>query len=170
MTFSLGEIRAMALKATRGAGYPWGLAEEAGQATTWLCAHALPGCEALAALLARNLAAELSAHSPRGPEWDAPRDLCPLITGAALCDNATRLTRGPLLLPPVAEPLLLLPFLALVSADTGQPLAMVTDGFHARTDGDALETEGKLPRHACDIVLRRDDPPGVVNAGMPLVP
>ena len=37
MNLSLNEVEATAKKATRGAGYPWGLAEEAGKAVRWLC-------------------------------------------------------------------------------------------------------------------------------------
>ncbi|NND22495.1 MAG: DUF3726 domain-containing protein, partial [Silicimonas sp.] len=39
MSYSLNEVEATAKKAARGAGYPWGLAEEAAKATRWLCAH-----------------------------------------------------------------------------------------------------------------------------------
>ena len=51
MSWSLVETRAMATKATRGAGYSWGLAEEAGFAVHWLQLNGAPGVEALARLL-----------------------------------------------------------------------------------------------------------------------
>ena len=49
---SLAEIDAMGRKAARGAGYAWGMAEEAGRAARWLAAYRLPGPQRLAALLA----------------------------------------------------------------------------------------------------------------------
>ena len=48
MNWSLNELDAMARKAARGAGYSWGLAEEAGRATRWLAAAGLPGPMCLA--------------------------------------------------------------------------------------------------------------------------
>ena len=47
MSWSLGEVRALAVKAARGSGLPWGLAEEAGFAVQWLEARGGPGVEAL---------------------------------------------------------------------------------------------------------------------------
>ena len=51
MRRSLSEIQAMCTKAARGAGCPWGLAEEAGMNARILEAHGLPGTEALVNLL-----------------------------------------------------------------------------------------------------------------------
>ncbi|WP_172978117.1 DUF3726 domain-containing protein [Roseovarius sp. THAF27] len=42
MTWSLNEIEALARKPTRGAGYPWGLAEETGRAARWTARQAGP--------------------------------------------------------------------------------------------------------------------------------
>ena len=49
--YSLGEIDALARKATRGAGYSWGIAEEAGKAVRWLSAYGFSGAETLAKYL-----------------------------------------------------------------------------------------------------------------------
>ncbi|MEL7259121.1 MAG: DUF3726 domain-containing protein, partial [Pseudomonadota bacterium] len=43
MSWSLNEVESLARKAARGAGYSWGLAEEAGKATRWTCAAGWPG-------------------------------------------------------------------------------------------------------------------------------
>jgi hypothetical protein len=45
MRASFNEIESTVQKAARGAGYPWGLAEEAGQAARWLAANGLPWLE-----------------------------------------------------------------------------------------------------------------------------
>ena len=100
MNWSLNELDAMARKAARGAGYSWGLAEEAGRATRWLAAAGLPGPMCLAQLLAEVDGADGGA-------------LCPLLTGVALCDGA--LDYSPmqgLTLSNLSAPLLLLPFVA----------------------------------------------------------
>jgi len=46
--YSLGEIDAIARKATRGAGYSWGIAEEVGKAVRWLSTYGFLGAETLA--------------------------------------------------------------------------------------------------------------------------
>lgn len=51
MSWSLGEVRALAVKAARGAGLSWGMAEEAGYACQSLEQLGLPGTEILARLL-----------------------------------------------------------------------------------------------------------------------
>jgi len=87
VSWSLNEIESLAKKATRGAGRSWGLAEEAGKATRWLCAAGLPGAEALAALLERTDGTAHADLSPAlsGDRWQARGGtLCPLIAGAAL--------------------------------------------------------------------------------------
>lgn len=102
MSWSLGEARALAVKAARGAGLPWGLAEEAGFALRWLQARGLPGAQALAAYLEWRAAGGVT-DTESGPH-------CPLLLGAALADN------GELPLPAelgqVGQPLLLAPALA----------------------------------------------------------
>jgi len=51
---SLNEIESVVLKAARGAGYEWGLAEEAGAAARWLAQHGLPWAATVATVLAEN--------------------------------------------------------------------------------------------------------------------
>ena len=72
MSWSLGEVRALSVKATRGAGFPWGLAEEAGYAVVWLQARKVDGCAALADYLS-FIATSTNSDSD-----------CPIRRGAAL--------------------------------------------------------------------------------------
>ena len=51
MSRSLGEMAGLATKAVRGAGQPWGVAEEAGWALRWLGRAGLAGPAALARAL-----------------------------------------------------------------------------------------------------------------------
>ena len=91
MTHSLNEIEAMAKKAARGAGLPWGLADDAGRAVRWLCARGLGAAEALAELLEQTDYSDPVAHAPvalRG-DWGSERgSLCPLAAGTTLGDFA----------------------------------------------------------------------------------
>lgn len=49
--YSLSEIDSLAKKATRGAAYSWGMAEEVGKAVRWLSAYGFLGAEMLASHL-----------------------------------------------------------------------------------------------------------------------
>jgi len=103
MSWSLGETAALALKAARGAGLSWGLAEEAAAAVIWLHSNNLPGISALCSYLG----------NPDGkPRTDGA---CPILTGCALIDGAMASPRraGEVTeIGPVRAPLLLLPFVA----------------------------------------------------------
>jgi len=113
MSFSLNEIEATAKKAARGGGYGWGLAEEAGKAVRWLCAHGFDGCKALADLLETIDGADLTDKRPiiNNGVWRSPSsELCPLTTGAALSDRAFSLTTEGVIIHSILQPLLLLPF------------------------------------------------------------
>lgn len=119
MTHSLNEIESLARKATRGAGYSWGLAEEAGKATRFLCAAGLPGAEALAGWLTEYDGSDYTTCCPdcENATWTSTGGLlCPLITGAALCDRADSLEQGTgITLAATAYPLLLIPAVASAS-------------------------------------------------------
>lgn len=139
MSWSLNEIEALARKAACGAGLSWGLAEEAGKSARWLCAMGLPGAEGLAALLQRNDGAAYPLLRPAetGAEWAAAGGvLCPLITGAALCDRAAEVAAGPgVTLLRTACPLLLYPHVAIAADMTGSALTLAWAGVTlARAD------------------------------------
>lgn len=122
---SLGEIEAIALKAARGAGMAWGLAEEAAFAARWLAKNGVDGLTGLARHLGTTPSADY-ANAPvfRDRCWtqgQAAR-LCPIAAGAALNDHF-RLDEGPLQgavrLSNLSAPVLVLPFLAVAAARSG---------------------------------------------------
>lgn len=130
MIVSLNEIETMALKATRGAGLAWGLAEDAGKAMRWLAANDLPW---LAPLLGR-LDRKDSLAPPRLPMTGgviAPERhgalLCPLLAGTLLLDLASNLPMRSLRIHHIAEPLLVVPFLALVLELRGEAMSVTWD-------------------------------------------
>jgi Protein of unknown function (DUF3726) len=111
MIVSRNEIESLALKASRGAGMSWGLAEEASIAAGWLAEHALPWAGTLAALLAQ--AHNTSAPQVEGPAITPSRPgtrLCPIVTGALLSDLGQ--SAAPLQIRDLLAPLWLVPFLA----------------------------------------------------------
>lgn len=124
MSWSVGEIAALSKKAARGAGLPWGLAEEAAWSVRWLCTHGLPGPEALA----------LALTSKDGA--------CPLATGAAMLDA------GELALPTclvdVRAPLLILPFLSQMTPEGDAWLVSANDITFA-VGGLGTDLSGALP-------------------------
>lgn len=106
MNWSVGESGALALKAARGAGMAWGLAEEAGFAVRWLQQRGVPGVEAMARYLAH---CETNMNDAK----------CPIATGTSISDMAVA---PPASLGLVREPLLLIPFIAAIA--TPAPVRM----------------------------------------------
>jgi hypothetical protein len=117
MIYSLSEIDAQCKKAARGAGFEWGHAEEAGKSARWLAAMQLPGAALLAAYLPEYSEQAGRYQSPYlrdgQPETDAI--LCPISTGARICDKVGLLIDHPLSVVQIVYPLLLLPSLAMIS-------------------------------------------------------
>ncbi|MEM6588832.1 MAG: DUF3726 domain-containing protein [Pseudomonadota bacterium] len=85
MTYSLGEVEALCRKAARGAGFSWGMADEAGKTARWLCRQGLPGAAALAGYLDTEQKTT-GPDDPSGSVWSASGPLCPLICGTLLSD------------------------------------------------------------------------------------
>jgi len=129
MSWSLGEIRALSIKAAKGAGFTWGQAEEAGFAVQWLEARCAPGVEALAQYLSTAMAT----------------NSCPIITGCAISD-AGQLENH--LGIEICQALLLAPF---ISSTLYQPSAFnEAHRFTATMDGVIPETSSCKSRVLSD--------------------
>ena len=129
---SHGEIVALCTKAARGAGMPWGLAEEAGFAAAWLAERGCDGPWHLLCRLDRGEAVIDMAPQMSPGAWTgrSGRDLCPIATGAALSE-VMGLPEGlapdrPLHIGPVVEPVLLVPFLTACVDPASQCLTVAT--------------------------------------------
>lgn len=133
---SRGEVESLCLKAARGAGMAWGLAEEAGFSAGWLWARGFDGTQRL---LDHLLAMQISSGYNKSPlvmprHWQAPEEgrLCPILLGVTLCDYMRLpeglVMSGPLLVGPVNQPLLVLPFLAAMAAKMNKPVCMAWQG------------------------------------------
>ena len=131
MRCSLNEVRTLATKAARGAGLPWGVAEEAGRAACWLEARGLAGLPALDGAL-ESLAGpdwRRCFPVPEGAVWRAESgEIDALLAGMTLADRIESAlpfaADGALVLARVRWPLLALPFLAGVSRACGARLAV----------------------------------------------
>ena len=148
MTFALTEVEATARNAARGAGYGWGMAEEAAKATRWLCAVGIDGVGALATVLVRTDGADLSRMAPGTlhGDWCAEAGrMCPLMAGAALSDCACDWVGTGKRVENVVAPIMLLPFAAFAARQIGTSVTVEWDGVLAVTGGTgaSLSTENR---------------------------
>lgn len=155
MTLSLNEVDALAKKASRGAGYSWGIAEEAGRAVRWLCSVNVDGCRALSKLLVQLDQADLTGHAPLlGDVWRARAGiLCPLLSGPTLSDFAARLPNGPIRLERVAHPILLAPFAAMSAHALAAPVRLAWSSLAIETDGAAVVITGEIGAPEADVTV-----------------
>jgi hypothetical protein len=131
MTWSLNELEAETKKAIRGAGLPWGLAEDGSKAVRWLAAHGIDPLPALSDVLerhARHARISSAFRMTEAGRWTADAPLCPIILGVTLCDNSDRLATHAFVAGPVARPLLLAPFVAAAARILGRPLQFEAHG------------------------------------------
>ncbi|WP_037308802.1 DUF3726 domain-containing protein [Ruegeria halocynthiae] len=156
MSFSLNEVEVTAKRAARGAGYSWGLAEEAGKAARWLCVQGIDGVAVMAQILAHDLARTPQTHVPADPgnHWAGQKALCPLATGALLSDCADRLNVSTITLENVAAPTLLLPFSANAARMLKSCVTVACDVSEVVTDGYDLAITSAIPNHAERVTVR----------------
>lgn len=124
VVLSLSEISSLTYRATRGAGYEWGEAEEAAYASVWL---SRAGLDWAGTILGALSGARAHTPLPARGVWTAPGPLCPLRTGMALADFA-RLPEGPSVEPvvcvAVVHPLLIVPFAARVATSLDRSMRL----------------------------------------------
>ena len=114
ISWSFGETAALATKAARGAGMPWGLADETGVAVSWLQARGIPGLAALC----RYLKWQKNGPLTRWPDPPAGKSCyCPIALGTAYIDGVLPAT---ITIESIREPVLMLPFIA--KRNTDQPM------------------------------------------------
>ncbi|MFY0619951.1 DUF3726 domain-containing protein [Shimia sp.] len=155
MTRSLSEVEATAKKAARGAGFSWGMAEEAAKATRWLCAKGIDGCAELSRLLSIgsheiNRVASLDAgiwQSASGP-------LCSISLGASMVDHAHDLNADGWQVKSVVCPALLVPFAADIAAKSGQSIAVLGPDFSAVVSGEGLSFNAPMPNSSASLKVQ----------------
>ena len=172
LTLSRNEVESLGLKAARGAGFSWGLAEEAGLGLGWLWAEGIDATAALLALLTARGAGQ-GRPVPGPGRWRAAKEgaaLCPIALGAALLDRAG-LADGPLSLTPdlgpVAAPVLLVPFLfraGQAGQAKGAGLLLEWPGGGLRIGPTGLVRGSLADLGAAPLVLRTRPAPGSAEA------
>ena len=138
MTYALTEVETAVRKAARGAGYHWGMADDAARATRWLCAAGLDGVGAVAALLSRVDGQDRAGLAPAtlGGDWRGLSGaLCPIAAGTALSDSAPFWADDGKRMADVILPLLLLPFAASAARRLVTPVCVEWDRMRAVTNG-----------------------------------
>lgn len=113
---SLSEIDALVLKAYRGAGFSWGMAQEAGRASGWLALNGLPVASFFDSLLKQIdgvRSVQLTPSVSSGLWHRSENPLCPVVSGTVLSDSGlSYFSVNPIELGVVYSPGLLLPFAA----------------------------------------------------------
>ena len=129
ISWSFGETAALATKAARGAGMPWGLADETGVAVSWLHAHGIPGLAALCRYLKWRDNGPLTSWPDRPTGKSC---YCPIALGASYIDGVLPAT---ITIESIREPVLILPFVA--KRNTDQPMQVDLGGMsiHLSEDG-----------------------------------
>lgn len=98
--------------AARGVGWSWGMAEECGEAASWLAQYGLPWADIILNCLQNPYSATIS---PAPKAWASNADLCGLHAGVTLAEFA-QLPEGPtpqgVTIGNVRDARLLLPFVA----------------------------------------------------------
>lgn len=161
MNFSLNEMEATAKRATRGAGYSWGQAEEASKAARWLCAQGLDGAGILSSLLEQGLASDPATHRPGQIDrlWQGEEALCPLSAGPLLSDAAHLLKTSPIEMRNVAVPALMLPFARHAARKLNEALTIEIDTVQSVVGEDWLMAPDSLPKTAHTVVVSRGGAP-----------
>ncbi|SFT02168.1 Protein of unknown function [Sulfitobacter marinus] len=137
------EINALCLRAARGAGLGWGMAEDCAHAATWLAARDFDWADTVLYQLETSGGRQFT---PKVRRWDTVTPACALHVGVAFSDFAT-LPEGPgsdgVCVGQVSGPLMIVPFAARASAVLGTALEITLDGAPwLHLSGDNLRIQG----------------------------
>ena len=144
--YSLAEIDAVSKKAARGAGFSWGLSEEAGKASRYLASLKMPGPRLLAHYLRQLDSNELvtGIPDPSATPWASESGcLCPLATGALIADLLpTMVPQQSFHLSRSAAPLLMVAIAAGALARDGMAVSFSWNDCRLTCDARGLDLKG----------------------------
>ena len=142
LTLSLNETYSLAKTAAHGAQLSWGLAEEFAYAACGLSRYNLPGLELLSELLKRHSITSTLRLAPKLKGLtlvNLDLEICPVLAGIVLLDNKVDITQlDQLSIRDVRQPLLLLPFILLLSQKLETQLSYRFEGVEAICDNGQL--------------------------------
>jgi Protein of unknown function (DUF3726) len=128
MEVSLNELETLAQKAVRGAGYAWGLADDAGRSARWLAMRGGDWATGLLALLDRP----------------PPTESCPLRLGCFLADSAA--ASGKFAFASVLWPAWMLPPLFAAATLRGVSVLLRFDDMDIASGGTVATASEQWPR------------------------
>tara|TARA_B000000475_G_C15970005_1_gene436668 strand:+ start:426 stop:1040 length:615 start_codon:yes stop_codon:yes gene_type:complete len=125
------EIETVSKRATRAAGFTWGMSEEVGKCIKALELYKISGLENL-----YNYLTEIKDKEPFGPLkidkdiFSEQGNLCPIYTGVALVDSAHKVEEfNAITIKSLDFPILLIPFLNRLSYKIGKIIEVSFDDF-----------------------------------------
>ena len=148
------EIETISKRATRAAGFPWGIAEEIGKNIKTLELLSLTGIENL----------NLYLRSVKGKQVHGPKEICannklestaycPFYTGTALLDSANKVEEiSNLTFHSVNFPILLVPFLNRLSEKIGKKILLRIDDVNFLLN---LNKFISISKHSEGIVIEK---------------
>lgn len=128
--YSLSEIRALCIKAARGAGFSWGLAEEAGAIAFWLESQGLQGATAIARYLTVATQEKLRLPNSKSPSWAWDDGyVCGLQAASYLSDlGVIALEDGGKSVDKITMPVLMIPACQRISNMCGEAICVNWQG------------------------------------------
>ncbi len=138
MSWPLGELKALATKAARGAGFSWSLAEEAGYATQWLESHGGAGISHLSNYL-QWVETNGLLEAPVDMLEASPNEKtlkCPIALGCLVADTQSVTN---VVAIRVKQPALLLPFVSLIAGSDS--IACKVNGVSITVCADGIDHE-----------------------------
>ena len=162
---SIGELDSLILKAYRGAGFSWGMAQEAGRAAGWMALRGLPAADCFAELLQHTdglghsvLTPAIDTASRSGISKDASEGpvCCPVIAGTVLSDFGTT-GSGESSTVCVYSPLILIPFVSACAESAGTALSISTvtgeSSIYLSADGQLVAGENDFATSATTVLV-----------------
>jgi hypothetical protein len=141
---SLNEIETTVRRAATGAGWPYGLAEDAGRAAAWLAARGLDGVGSALASLEAGPAPVAAERTAGGWILQGARSVA---AGPSCFDLLQAGARGTsVILEDIDQPLMLVGLGGVAAAERGCAYRLESGaGFHADIGGDAVTPTGPVP-------------------------
>lgn len=155
---SLGEFGALVAKAFRGAGYSWGLTEDASFAAKRLGESGLPAADLVVGLLEAVDGRDPTSLMPHVLAVERSTIVCPICVGVCLADLRSTSAFTSSVVANVVAPALVAPLVA-VCLTPGERSSYVIEWDTGRCEAwfGSIVMSGSHPDHAVDIQISTRD-------------